>query len=52
MRAALRHALDAAFLAGFRWLMASCALLATGSAIVALVLFRPPPASSPPSPVS
>ena len=43
MRAALRDALDAAFVVGFRWLMASCALLATGSAIVALVLFRPVP---------
>ncbi len=39
MRAAIRHALDAAFVAGFRWLMLACALLATASAIAARALF-------------
>ena len=36
---AIRHALDAAFANGFRWLMLSCALLAATSAIAAAVLF-------------
>jgi EmrB/QacA subfamily drug resistance transporter len=39
MRVAIRHALDAAFANGFRWLLLSCALLAATSAIVAAVLF-------------
>ena len=39
-RAALRHALDLAFVTGFRWLMVSCGLLAGSSAIVALVMLR------------
>jgi hypothetical protein len=38
-RAAIRRALDIAFVAGFRWLMLSCALLAATSALTALVLF-------------
>ncbi len=45
-QAAIRHALDAAFANGFRWLMLSCALLAATSAIAAAVLFdrkRPSP---------
>jgi EmrB/QacA subfamily drug resistance transporter len=39
-RAAIRHALDAAFVSGFRWLMLSCAILAVLSAFAAFVLFR------------
>jgi EmrB/QacA subfamily drug resistance transporter len=42
MRAAIQRALDAAFVAGFRSLMASCALLAAASAVTASVLFRRP----------
>ncbi len=38
-RAELRNALDLAFVAGFRWLMVCCGMLASGSAIVALWLF-------------
>jgi EmrB/QacA subfamily drug resistance transporter len=38
-RTAIRHALDAAFVSGFRWLMVSCAVLAALSALAALVLF-------------
>jgi EmrB/QacA subfamily drug resistance transporter len=44
-RAALRHALDVAFVTGFRWLMVSCGVLAGSSAIVASVLFADPPAA-------
>jgi EmrB/QacA subfamily drug resistance transporter len=37
-RAALRGALDLAFVNGFRWLMAACGLLAGGSTVAALAL--------------
>jgi EmrB/QacA subfamily drug resistance transporter len=45
-RAALRNALDVAFVSGFRWLMVSCAMLAAGSATIALVLFARPERSA------
>jgi EmrB/QacA subfamily drug resistance transporter len=40
MRAAIRQALDASFVSGFRALMLSCALLAAVSAVAAGALFR------------
>jgi EmrB/QacA subfamily drug resistance transporter len=40
MQAAIRHALEASFVAGFRSLMLSCALLAAISALAAGALFR------------
>jgi len=42
-RAAIRHALDIAFVSGFRWLMLSCAVLAVTSAIAAAALFEAGP---------
>ncbi len=41
-RDAIRHALDAAFVTGFRWLMMTCASLAAGAALSARMLVRPP----------
>jgi EmrB/QacA subfamily drug resistance transporter len=45
MQAAVRHALDASFVAGFRSLMLSCALLAAISALAAGAVFQRPVAS-------
>jgi EmrB/QacA subfamily drug resistance transporter len=41
MQAAIRHALEAAFVAGFRSLMLACALLAAISALATSVMFPP-----------
>jgi EmrB/QacA subfamily drug resistance transporter len=40
-REAVRHALDAAFVTGFRWLMITCASLAAGAALSARTLVSP-----------
>jgi hypothetical protein len=40
LTAALRHALDEAFVAGFRWIMAASAVLALASALMAAAFIR------------
>jgi len=44
----VRHAIDESFVAGFRWVMTICALLALASAISAWTLIRNPAGALPP----
>ena len=47
-RRRVRHAIDESFVAGFRWVMTICALLALASAISAWTLIRNPAGALPP----
>lgn len=50
LRPALREAFDLAYVAGFRWLMVTCGLLAAGGALAALLLVEPAARPAPRAP--